>query len=135
MARSSHTPLRGCRDARAVVHPTSESTSEGIHMKTIVIGGLLLAALPIHPAFALEGLKTYDNFSEPAIDGTRWLDAERSASIKNGALVLSHRTYGLATSDTGSFSTPFRTFFSTSSAITEIKAKITVNGLETNACP
>jgi hypothetical protein len=95
---------------------------------------LAATALASASALALEPLKIYDKFSSPPINGDLWLYGEHSSQVKGGMLVLSQRLYGHRTSSTGTIFETFRTPMAEPSDVTEMKATITVNDLEVNAC-
>ena len=95
---------------------------------------LVLAAAPA--AQALEPFKIYDRFTDRTIDPARWSDNEKIREIKGGAMRLMQRTYGLGNADAGFTPTSWSSNLNSNPQdITAIKATITVNALETNACP
>jgi hypothetical protein len=101
---------------------------------------LLLIALPSLLAFApgaqaIEPFKIYDRFSDKPIDPARWQDTERIRVIKGGGLQLMQRTWGTADSDAGITAMNWSSNFANPQTITSIKARVTVNALEANACP
>ena len=101
---------------------------------TLFAAALAAASLAAPSAHALEPFKTYDNFGTATIDPALWNDGERARAIKRGALNLMQRSSGAATADTGATFISFDEHVSNPAAVTELKAKITVNALEVNAC-
>jgi hypothetical protein len=85
-------------------------------------------------ARALEPLKIYDRFATAPINGNLWTNAERSSQVKGGQLLMSERLYSRKTDDTGEYFEVFRTTVSNPTAVTEMKATVTVDALEVNAC-
>ena len=102
--------------------------------KRCIAVGLGLATSAGSSAFALETLKSYDKFSSAPIDGSRWLTGETSLQVKRGQLVVSERLYSSRASDSGEHFDILRIPVPDPAAVTEMKATITVNALEVNAC-
>ena len=100
---------------------------------------LLVLALPAllaaAPAQAVEPFKIYDRFTDKPISPLRWQEGERIRTIKNGSLQLMQRTWSLPFSDVGLFATNWQLDFQNQPAITAIKARVTVDALETAPCP
>ena len=94
-----------------------------------------LAAAAVQPAQAVEPFKVYDTFNGPQIDLTRWVETERVRSLRAGALNLMQRTLGSATADSGLSFVNFNENLVNANAVTALRAKVTVNALEVNACP
>ena len=84
---------------------------------------------------AVEPYGIYDRFGGGTIDPARWQEGERIRTIRGGALHLMQRTWGLGFSDAGVSPVNWHTNFEGPQDITAIKARITVNALETHACP
>ena len=107
-------------------------------LKPATVTALSAAAIAIAfacpPARALEPFKTYDNFTAAGINPDLWNEWERSRSVKKGALNLLQRSWGLNTADTGSSFYLFNTNIANPVPVTELRAKVTVNALEVNAC-
>jgi len=101
-------------------------------MKTITILAALLAAGSAH---ALEPFRVYDNFSSTPVNPALWTGGERVLTTKGGALNLMQRSWGLATADSGLSFVNFNENVTDPAAVTALRAKITVNALEVNACP
>ena len=96
---------------------------------------VLAATLPVvFSAHALEPFKSYETFSATPLNPARWADGERARSIKNGQLNLMQRSWPLDSADTGTFSINFNENLSDPSAVTALKAKMTVNALEVSSC-
>lgn len=103
-------------------------------MKLAIVAAALACALPLAPAFAVEPLTVIDKFSAGPIDPSLWLGAERTRAIKNGQLNFVERNYGLTTSDAGALKYVWGDELANPNAITELRAKVTVNALEVDAC-
>ena len=104
-------------------------------IRTPIRAALAAALLASQAAHALEAFQTYDNFGGGVpIDTARWIDGERIRVIKRGALNLMQRTWGSTQSSGGATFVNFNESFANPAAVTAIKAKITVNALEVNAC-
>lgn len=101
---------------------------------TCLVPAMAAALMAATAAQAAEPFKLYDKFNEKPLDPTRWLDSERARFIKGGGLHLMQRSWGLAGSDVGLTSANWSTNFSDPAGITQIRARVTVNALETNAC-
>jgi len=101
-------------------------------MKTLAALGLL--ALAATSAQALEPFRSYDNFGSSPLDPARWADSERIRSIKAGALNLMQRQSGANTADAGATFSNFNENLTNPAAVTALRAKITVNAVEANAC-
>jgi len=104
-------------------------SSNRILMAAMAIG-LVLAG----PANALEPLKSYDKFTAAPINGARWDNAERSVQIKGGVLNVSLRAYGRTVANSDYIGDGLNMRFSNPAVITEISAKVGINGLEVNGC-
>lgn len=104
--------------------------------KTITAAAALCAAVAALPASAVEPFRTYDNFSSPLIDTAKWLDTERVRQVRRGALNLVQRTLPGTASDAGITSVNWNEniALATGTAVTAIKAKITVNAVEASSC-
>lgn len=100
-------------------------------MKSILPLAALCAATAAH---AVEPFVTYDNFRGPTLSADRWDSLERTSVIRRGALNLAFRAGGKLASDTGLTSLNFNQSFHDVSAITAIRAKITVNSVEPASC-
>lgn len=101
---------------------------------------LLALAFPVMlaaaaPAQALEPFRIYDRFADRTIDPARWQDNERIRVIKGGEIQLMQRTWGLGGSDFGTLPMNWVASLANPQDITALKARITVNAFETNACP
>jgi hypothetical protein len=103
-------------------------------MKQALWAGAALAALASAPVDALEPFKTYDSFSTTPINPTLWNGWERTRQIKSGQLNLVQRDYGLTSSDSGSTYYNWSDDITDYPLVTELRAKVTVNALEVNAC-
>ena len=104
-------------------------------MKRAVCSVAVLAAgLATSGAQALEPLANYDKFSTTPIDTSRWSSFERTRQIKGKALNHVQRDWGLTTSDSGGQSNNFVDNLANPSAVTQIKAKITVHDVAVTNC-
>ena len=103
-------------------------------MKRSSIVCLSLGLLNAAPCLALEPLKSYDTFSTAPINGALWSDGERTMQIKGGVLTMTGRAFGSTASNSGFTYGAWRMRFADASAVTEIKAKVTVTALEVNGC-
>lgn len=92
---------------------------------------LLLGA---QAAQAVEAFAAYDNFSSGSVNPALWTNSERVLTVKRGALNVMQRQWGQAGSDSGLSFSSFSQSVSNPAAVTELKAKVTVNALEVNAC-
>lgn len=101
-------------------------------MRTIAI--LAAAAAAAGAAHALEPFRSYDNFGSTPLDAKRWVDGERVRQIRGGALNLMQRTYGATASDSGLTFVNFNENMASPGAVTALKAKVTVNSVETATC-
>lgn len=101
-------------------------------MKHVVLVAAALAACA--PAFALEPLKSFDNFSTPTLDPTRWATPERSIMVRNGQLNLVERNWSETTIPSAVSQWVWGTTLANPALVTEVRAKLTVNALEVNAC-
>lgn len=101
-------------------------------MKHAILVAAALAACA--PAFALEPLKSFDNFSTTPLDPTRWAVPERSMTIKNGQLNVVERNWGSTTFQDGATTWGYNNWLTNPVPVTEIRAKVTVNALEVNQC-
>lgn len=100
---------------------------------SITAAGVLLAVS--FGASAAEPYRTYDNFSSSPIDANRWLNTERVLEIQRGSLRLKQRTFGSATSDAGATFVNWNDNLANPAAVTQLKAKVTVDALEVASCP
>jgi hypothetical protein len=96
---------------------------------------LAAALFASQASHALEPFKTFDNFATAPIDFARWGDPERIRVIKRGGLNLMQRSWGSNQSNSGATFINFNENLANPSVVTALKAKITVNALEVNACP
>lgn len=103
-------------------------------MRQQTCAALGLLALLCAPAHALEPFRTYDNFGSTPLNPALWSDSERIRSIKAGALNLMQRQGGANTADTGASFSNFSENLANPAAVTALRAKITVNAVEANAC-
>ena len=101
----------------------------------LVTAALAAHALLMPAAHAAEPFKPYDAFSERPLDPARWQDSERSRVIKGGAMHLMQRTWGSDASDFNLTALNWNTPFAHPATINQMRARVTVNALETNACP
>ncbi|HSI51148.1 MAG TPA: hypothetical protein VLA61_23030 [Ideonella sp.] len=83
---------------------------------------------------ALESMATYDNFGASPIDASKWSSYERTRRIKNGALQLAQRDWGLATSDAGTQANSYSEQLSNPAKVTQFKAVVTLNAIELTGC-
>jgi hypothetical protein len=97
----------------------------------ITLAALAAAAGAAH---ALEPIRSYDSFSTVPLDTTRWSETERAREIQRGALRLMQRSVGAAGSDSGFTSINWNENMNDPAAVTAIKAKVTVNAVETASC-
>lgn len=105
-------------------------------MRSILLLAALAANLLSAPAAqAIEPFKVYDRFNDRPLDPDRWLDGERARFIRGGGLHLMQRTWGAGDADFGFTSMNWNNNFSNPATITEMRARVTVNALEVNACP
>jgi len=104
-------------------------------MRSIVFAAALLAQLLASPAAqALEPYKVYDRFSDKPLDPTRWPDSEKIREIKGGALHLMQRTWSDGFGDFGLLPVNWSNNFMNPASITQMRARVNVHALETNAC-
>lgn len=102
------------------------------YVATAIFAATLLA-LPA--AQALEPFAPYDKFSEKPLDPARWVEGEQVRTIRGSALQLMQRKLGLGTTDTGLGFSTFNANLTAPASINSLRARITVNALEVNACP
>ncbi|MET0334108.1 MAG: hypothetical protein ABW190_07530 [Rhizobacter sp.] len=100
--------------------------------KHIAIATLALMLLPA--AQALEPFAPYDKFSEKPLDPARWVEGEQVRTIKGSGMQLMQRKLGLGGADSGLTFATFSTNLTAPSTINSLRARITVNALEVNAC-
>ncbi|RQP23044.1 hypothetical protein [Piscinibacter terrae] len=86
-------------------------------------------------AHALEPFAPYDQFDEKPLDPARWVEGEQVRAIRGSALQLMQRKLGVGGSDTGLTFANFNTNLTAPAVVTSLRARITVNALEVNACP
>lgn len=101
-------------------------------MKKLALALSALAAASA--AHAVEPFATYDNFRGSALDLTRWVETERVREIERGQLRLVQRNLGANTGDAGASFINFNENLANPTVVTALKAKITVNAFEVNAC-
>jgi len=99
---------------------------------------LIVLALAAQPLLApgvqaTEPLRLYDKFSDRPLDPARWQEAERARFIKGGGLHLMQRTWG-DTSNLNLTSFNWSEPFANPAPITTMRARVTVQSLETSAC-
>lgn len=105
-----------------------------IHRRPTLAAFAILALAFAGRAHALEPFKSYDTFNAAPISPLRWVDGERSRSIKGGMLNLVQRSYGSNAADTGYTPYTWNENLLDAATVTELRAKITVNALEVNPC-
>jgi hypothetical protein len=86
-------------------------------------------------AHALEPFAPYDQFSEQPLDPARWVEGEQVRAIRGSALQLMQRKLGAGGADSGLTFSNFNTNLTIPSVVTSLRARITVNTLDVNACP
>jgi hypothetical protein len=101
---------------------------------------LLALAVPVMlaaaaPAQALEPFRIYDRFTDRTIDPARWQDNEKIRVIRGGEMQLMQRTFGLGTSDSLLTPTNWSSNLQAPQNFSAIKARVTVQALESNSCP
>jgi hypothetical protein len=94
----------------------------------------LTASLLTAPAYANELFKPYDKFDGASLDPERWTDGERVRTIKGGALQLMQRYWGFAGADVGVTSSNWSSNLPNGSAITQMRARVTVNSIQSDPC-
>jgi len=105
-------------------------------MRLLFVTAALAAQALTAPAVqAAEPFKVYDKFSNPSIDPSRWFDTEKARFIKNGALHIMQRTWGNTASDFNFTTFNWASSFTNSQYITQIRARVTVDGVESSPCP
>jgi hypothetical protein len=104
-------------------------------MRSILVAAALFAELLASPAAnAIEPYKLYDRFDEKPLDPSRWVDSEKIREIKGGGLHLMQRTWSDGFGDVGLFSVNWSNNFTNPASITQMRARVNVHALETNAC-
>jgi hypothetical protein len=93
--------------------------------------GLTLATAS---AYAVEPFRPYDNFATTPLDSARWQEVERVRVIRNGALNLLQRNLSANIADSGVAFYSWSESVANPAAVTAIKARITVNAVEAQAC-
>jgi hypothetical protein len=102
--------------------------------KLVAITATAAALLALPAAQALEPFAPYDKFSEKPLDPAHWVEGEQVRTIRGAGLQLMQRKLGLAGSDTGLSFSNFNTNLTAPASVTALRARITVNGMEVNAC-
>lgn len=103
--------------------------------KYLAVAIAAMALLAIPSAQALEPFAPYDKFSEKPLDPARWVEGEQVRTIRGAALQLMQRKLGLGGSDIGTTSASFNTNLTVPAVVTSLRARVTANALEVNACP
>jgi hypothetical protein len=93
------------------------------------------ALLSVSAAHALEPFASYDKFSDKPLDPARWVEGEQVRTIRGSSLQLMQRKLGLGGTDTGLSYANFNSNLTSPSVVTALRARITVNAMEVNACP
>lgn len=105
-------------------------------MRVQFFASIALAALMATPAAqALEPFVPYDKFNEKPLDPARWVEGEQVRTIRGSGLQLMQRKLGLGVADTGVSFASFNTNLTAPAIVTSLRARITVNAVEVNACP
>jgi hypothetical protein len=102
---------------------------------TLWMAALTASVLAAPVVQAMEPFKLYDKFSDSPLDPARWAEGERARFIKGGGLHLMQRSWGTAAADVGVTSANWSSAFPNPAAITEMRARVTIKDIETNACP
>lgn len=105
-------------------------------MRLLFVAAALAATVVAVPAAqAVEPFKVYDRFSDPTIDPGRWFDTEKARFVKNGVLHLMQRTWGNNASDFNFTTFSWNSSFTNPQYITQMRARIIVDGVESSPCP
>lgn len=102
---------------------------------------MLMAAAVAAPLLAAglsagaEPFKNYDRFADRTLDPAHWQEGERIRLVKAGQMNLMQRTWGTTDSDFGLLPVNWQTDFQDPAAITQLRARATVTGMEVSACP
>ena len=105
-------------------------------MRSMIVTAALAAGLAAAvTGAAAEPFKNYDRFGDRILSPARWAEGERVRLIKGGQLNLMQRTWGLTDSDSGLMYMNWVSDFEIPFTITQMRARVTVNALETVPCP
>lgn len=105
-------------------------------MNTRSTTAAVLAGLFVPAAWAAEPFKAYENFNSPVINPAKWPgQAERVREIVGKKLRLMARDYGSDASDAGTVGTSWSHVMSHDTSLNAIRATVTVNRVEAEACP
>jgi hypothetical protein len=101
----------------------------------LLMAALAASASTLTTAHAVE-LKPYDRFvADKPIDQTRWFESERVRELKGGAMRLMQRTWGVGDANSGISSASWSSSLTQPASVTDLRARVTVTGIEANACP
>ncbi len=85
-------------------------------------------------AHGVEPFRPYDSFNSTPIDLTKWQESERVRQVRRGALNLMQRSWPGTGSDAGLTFSSWSETVTNPAAITALKTKVTVDGLEVSSC-
>lgn len=103
-------------------------------MRSTMLIAALAALSPTVATAQAEPFKLYDRFNAGPVDPTRWRDGDRVRAIQGGALHLMQRSWGSANGDAGVTAQNWSTSFANPAAVTQMRARVTVNAIEAGAC-
>lgn len=100
------------------------------------IAWALLAATAAMPVAAAEGYAIWDNFDGATqIAPTRWVGMERRRLVESGAMRVVQRDLGNQSGNTGALNSSWDSQLSSkTSAITQMRAVVTVDDIDATAC-
>ncbi len=99
------------------------------------VASTLLAATATLPVAAAEGYATWDNFDGATqIAPTRWIGMERTRKVEAGAMRVTQRDLGGQSANSGVLNSSWDSALSNPTAITQMRAVITVDDFDVSAC-